>query len=377
MTRRVVDPLLPTTMVGSYPRPQWYTYQLHGRDIWDAFKVRPHHEAFVDCVRALLKDQENAGLDIVTDGQVWFDDYGGAIGSFVWYWYERIPGFSAVKHVRPNVVKGGGSDYDIERWTEWGGSAVTGPVERGPLHLADLFRIAQRNTQKPVKMSVGAGAINLGYHVYLDYCKSIKDLAYALAPIFNSELKELVAAGCQFIQYEDLGAWLPINTGNKDDAKWVVDVVNRIVDGVDAKIAWHFCYGNNSGSAATHAWGANQGYAAALPYLQDANVHQFVLDFALRKMADIDALQHLAADKEVAVGVIDVRTTQIETPEIVADRIRKVVEVVPEERVYLTTDCGMRHLPRFNAYSKLKAMAHGAQIVRRELAGESAGMPTV
>ena len=104
-----------------------------------------------------------------------------------------------------------------------------------------------------------------------------------------------------------------------------------------------------------------------LPYFYDVPVDQFVLDFANREMVDVDCLASIPADKEVAVGVIDVRTTMVESPEQVADRIRKVIAVVPPERVYLTTDCGLRPLPRMVARMKLKALADGAQIVREEI----------
>ena len=91
--RQIVETILPTTMVGSYPRPRWFHYQLLGRDIRVAFKHVDHAEAFADATRVVIQDQEAAGLDIVTDGQMYFDDYMGAIGSFCWYMYERIPGF--------------------------------------------------------------------------------------------------------------------------------------------------------------------------------------------------------------------------------------------------------------------------------------------
>ena len=94
-------PLLPTTMVGSYPRPAWFTHQLEGRDILEAFKVIHHKEAFEDAVGVVLHDQELAGLDILTDGQMWFDDYAMGIGSFLWYWFERIEGFGREKLPTP------------------------------------------------------------------------------------------------------------------------------------------------------------------------------------------------------------------------------------------------------------------------------------
>ena len=93
--------ILPTTMVGSYPRPLWFTQQLAGRDVLEAFKVASHAEAFHDATRTVIKDQEDAGLDVLTDGQMWFDDYHMGIGSFLWYWLERTKGFSPEKLPHP------------------------------------------------------------------------------------------------------------------------------------------------------------------------------------------------------------------------------------------------------------------------------------
>jgi methionine synthase II (cobalamin-independent) len=94
---RVVETILPTTMVGSYPRPQWYKQQLLGRDVRVAFKEVQHEEAYHDAVATVVRDQEEAGLDIVTDGNMWYDDYVGSIGAFCWYMYERIPGFEPAR----------------------------------------------------------------------------------------------------------------------------------------------------------------------------------------------------------------------------------------------------------------------------------------
>lgn len=363
--RRIVDAILPTTMVGSYPRPHWFNYQLLGRDVRVAFKHAPHAEAYADATAAAVHDQEQAGLDIVTDGQMYFDDYVGGIGSFCWYMYERIGGFDPAKEEHPSALGTEARTKEIELLSDWGGVVNSGPVTHGPIRLADLYGIANRYATRPMKVSVGAGPVNLAWHVYFKHYKDARELSYALAPIFNSEMKDLVAAGASFLQYEDLGAWLPLFTGNDDDFKWIVDVVTKCVDGVDAKVAWHFCYGN--------AWGNRlaglfpRGYEAVLPHLYETPVDQFVLDFANREMADIDALRSLPEDKEVAIGVIDVRTTMVETPEQVAERIRKVLEVVPAERVYLTTDCGLRNLPRIVCQMKLQALVEGARIVRGEL----------
>ena len=249
--------------------------------------------------------------------------------------------------------------------SDWGGVINSGPVTHGPIRLVDLYKIASQYTDKPIKVSVGAGPVNLAWHVYFEHYKDPEELCRALAPIFNEEMKALAAAGADFLQYEDLGAWLPLFTKDKGDFKWIADVVRTCIEGVDAKIAWHFCYGNAWGNRLAGLFPA--GYEAVLPHLYDLPIDQFVLDFANRDMVDIAALKDLPKDKEVAIGVIDVRTSMIETPEEVAARIRKVIEVVPPERVYLTTDCGMKPLARIVARVKLKALADGAQIVRKEL----------
>jgi 5-methyltetrahydropteroyltriglutamate--homocysteine methyltransferase len=365
MQTRIVDTILPTTMVGSYPRPHWFTQQLLGRDVRVAFKEVQHEEAYDDAVATVIRDQEEAGLDIVTDGNMWYDDYVGVIGSFCWYMYERIGGFEPAKEPHPSEVGAAVRTKEVELLADWGGVINSGPVERGPIRLTDLYRIAERHATKPLKVSVGAGPVNLAWHVHFQHYKDAKEISYALAPIFNAEMKDLVAAGATFLQIEDLGAWLPLFTNDDKDYEWIADVIAQCVDGVDAKIAWHFCFGNAWGNALSGIFPT--GYATVLPYFYDVPVDQFVLDFANREMVDVDLLKSLPEDKEVGIGVLDIRTTQIESPEEVAERIRKVIAVVPPERVYLTTDCGMKPLPRMVAKMKLKALAEGAAIVRGEI----------
>jgi methionine synthase II (cobalamin-independent) len=361
----ITSTVLPTTMVGSYPRPYWFTQQLLGRDIHVAFKEVRHEEAYHDATEVTIRDQEDAGLDIVTDGQMYFDDYVGVIGSFCWYMYERIPGFQPAKEKHPLEAYATVRTKEIELFADWGGVVNSGPVEPGPIRLTDLYQIAAKYARKPLKVSVGAGPVNLAWHVYFKHYKNSEDLSRALAPIFNAEMKALVQAGAKYLQIEDLGAWIPLFTGNEGDYKWIAEVIAQCVDGVDAKIAWHFCFGNAWGNALSGIF--PKGYETVLPHYYDVPIDQFVLDFANREMAGIEALKELPKDKEVQVGVLDIRTMMIETPEQVAERIRKVLKVLPAERVVLSTDCGMKPLPRMVARMKLKALAEGAAIVRKEL----------
>ena len=367
MPKKIVDTILPTTMVGSYPRPQWFTQQLLGRDVRVAFKEVKHEEAYHDATHAVIADQEEAGLDIVTDGQMSYDDYVGVIGSFCWYMYERIPGFDPAREPHPLEASAESRDKIVELLADWGGVINSGKVEHGPIRLADLYKIAAKYATKPLKVSVGAGPVNLAWHVYFEHYKNPKELCYALVPIFNAEMKSLVEAGATYLQLEDLGAWLPLFTGDEADYEWISDVIGQCCEGVDAKIGWHFCFGN--------AWGNDilsgnfpEGYQTVLPHFWDTpGIDQFVLDYANRDMAGIEFLKNLPADKEVQVGVLDIRSMMVETPEQVAARARKVLEYVPADRVTLSTDCGMKPLPRTIAKMKLKALADGAKIVRAEI----------
>ena len=367
MTAKIVDQILPTTMVGSYPRPHWFKHQLLGRDIRVAFKEVQHEEAYIDAVATVIRDQEEAGLDIVTDGNMWYDDYVGVIGSFCWYMYERIGGFDPAREPHPSAVGAKERNKGVELLDDWGGVINSGPVTHGPIRLADLYKISSAHSKVPVKVSVGAGPANLAWHAYFQHYKNAKDLTKALCPIFNAEMKALVAAGAKYLQFEDLGAWLPLFTGNKDDYKWIRESVEMCCDGVDAKIGWHFCFGN--------AWGndilsANfpEGYQTVLPYFfGTAGIDEFVLDYANRDMAGIEFLKNLPANQGVQVGVLDIRTNAIETPEKVAGRIRQVLKSVPADKVTLSTDCGMKPLARMVAKMKLHALADGAAIVRKEI----------
>jgi 5-methyltetrahydropteroyltriglutamate--homocysteine methyltransferase len=358
--------LLPTTMVGSYPRPAWFTQQLHGRDLLEAFKVASHAEAFHDATRAVIREQEDAGLDILSDGQMWFDDYSMGIGSFLWYWLERIEGFSKEKLPHPARAKAKGRD--IWALDEAGGVAVTGPIARGPVRMALLYQWAQSHTSKPIKACVGAGPVQLSTlaHFHGGPVRDRYELSRALADVFRAEIAELVAAGCKHIQLEDLGAWMPHLSGDKDWA-WVCEIVDRTMADIPAGIekAWHFCLGN--------AWGnklqgmTRGGYREVMPHYLGVKVDAYVLDFACREMEDADLLRALPSDKRVHVGVIDIRHLEIEHPEQVAVRVRKVLEHIDAERVTLTTDCGLKQLPRTVAREKLRALAAGAAIVRDEL----------
>jgi 5-methyltetrahydropteroyltriglutamate--homocysteine methyltransferase len=311
----------------------------------------------------------------VTDGNMWYDDYVGVIGSFCWYLYERIPGFEPTRNPHPSMVNAGPSAGKTFL-DDWGGVINNGAVDKGgdALRWPDLYDIAKKAAgDVPVKVSVGAGPANLAWHVYFDknsFYKNAKDLTMALVPIFNKEMKELVKHGAKYLQIEDLGAWLPLFSNNQDDYKWIRESIEGMCDGVDAKIGWHFCFGN--------AWGndilsANfpQGYQTVLPHFWNTEgVDEFVLDYANRHMDGVEFLKNCPKNKGVQVGVLDIRTTMVETPNMVADRVRKILKGgLGADQITLSTDCGMKPLARMVAKLKLNALAEGAAIVRKEVGG--------
>ena len=152
MRTKVTDTILPTTMIGSYPKPRWFEeYNLEGADLLEWWKLEKHFQAYRDATAACIKDQEIAGLDIVTDGQMHFDQYGGGIGSFVWYWYERLGGFSKGKLPNPIArgIEASGDDLSQAAWMhDWGGTAVTDKVSRGiPGRLGEMYEIGRADRQ--------------------------------------------------------------------------------------------------------------------------------------------------------------------------------------------------------------------------------------
>ncbi len=371
MPKKVVDRIMPTTMVGSYPRPGWFQHQLLGRDVRVAFKEVAHEEAYIDAVGTIIAEQEEAGLDIVTDGNMWYDDYVGVIGSFCWYLYERIPGFDPARNPHPST-QGADPSQGGTLLDDWGGVINTGPVDTGEdkLRWTDLFQIAKSKANVPVKVSIGAGPANLAWHVYFNegsHYKSPKDLTFALCPIFNKEMKNLVAQGAEYLQIEDLGAWLPLFTNDENDYKWIRESIEMMCDGVDAKIGWHFCFGN--------AWGNDilsgsfpDGYQTVLPhYWNTEGIDEFVLDYANRDMAGIEFLANCPKDKGVQVGVLDIRTNMLESPDMIAERVRTVIKHLSPEQATLSSDCGLKPLPRMVARMKLAALAEGTAIVRKEI----------
>jgi 5-methyltetrahydropteroyltriglutamate--homocysteine methyltransferase len=328
-------PILPTTMVGSYSMPGWLE-----RLKTDYFARRISRNDLDDIhdtvVKAAIKDQEIAGLDVVTDGELRRDN-------MIDYFVERLPGV----HIDRSSKKFYYDFYD---------SQVIGKIPMASLGLVDDFRFLLANTERATKICI-TGPHSLTKRIRNKHYPDEAALATDIARVMNMELKELVKSGAKLIQIDE-----PYYSGFPEDLDWGVGVLNVLVEGVDAKIAVHICYGNRYGKP---SWEGS--YRYLFPRILGAKIDQLSLEFARRGGEDLELFREFKVPFELGAGVIDVKTHVSETPDIVAQRIRKVIEFVPADRVVILPDCGLFHVPRDIAFAKLRSMVQGAQIVRKEL----------
>ena len=338
-------PLLPTSVIGSYALPAWFWTAVEQMDE-DRFGTTEIKETFDDAVNVALMDQQRAGVDVITDGEMrrWY---------FVQSFYRRFEGLEARATLRKTGVYG----YDsVPRW--W-------PVERirvpDGLGIVEEYQYAKAVSEKPLKATC-PGPLTLTIHIGLKDDTIYKDrmeLAYEFADCVNRELKGLVEAGATFIQLDEPS--FSIVPGSSED--WI-DLFNRTVGGVDAKIGLHICFGN-LGSRPR----GKRRYGWMLEDILRSKADQISLEFANREMIETEICKEIAEVKEVAAGIIDVKSFYLETAEDVAERVRQILEHVPPEKLWITPDCGFFQLPRWLAFQKLKRMVEGVNIVRRELTG--------
>ena len=182
-------------------------------------------------------------------------------------------------------------------------------------------------------------------------------LIAALLPLVNREMKALVEAGVDFIQLDE-----PSFACHPEQPEHFLEVIARTVDGVRAKVSMHLCFGNYRGRAV--GW---RSYRPLFPHLARAAVQQLALEFASREMAEIELAREIKPPMELAVGLVDVKNTWVEPPELVAERLRLVLEHIEPERVHVTPDCGFAQTARFLACRKLANMVEGVRLVRKEL----------
>jgi 5-methyltetrahydropteroyltriglutamate--homocysteine methyltransferase len=331
--------LFPTSVIGSYSVPEWLERlktDYHQRRISGAYMQQIHEVA----IKAALKDQERAGVDIVTDGELRRDND-------VDYFLARMPGVEI-----PHLAKAFYYDYYE--------AVVRHPIpeDAPPLGLVEDFLFTREYTDRPVKVAL-TGPFTLARRVRNEAYADEADLVMAFAHVLNAEARALTAAGATMLQIDE-----PLLAGYRDRVDLVVRAVNAVVEGASAQWALHVCYGNRY---ARPAWEGH--YDFLFPSILEARVDQILLEFARKGYDDLDLFKRHPAQLTLGLGVIDVKSEQVESADLVASRIRRALRVLPPERVTVNPDCGLRHLPPDVARAKLRAMAAGAAIARQDVTG--------
>jgi 5-methyltetrahydropteroyltriglutamate--homocysteine methyltransferase len=339
--------LLQTTVVGSYPQPDWLVNRdmlsklvprTRLREIWrvpEPFLEQAQDDATVLAIR----DMERAGIDIITDGEMRRESYSNRFATALEGIDDEHPG---------QIVNRSGQRTTVPR--------VVGKIRRSrPVERRDM-EFLRANTDRLAKITL-PGPFTMGQQVKDEFYKDAEAMCMDYAAAVNEEAHDLVKAGADVIQLDE--PWL---RNNPEEAKlYAVKVINRALDGLTVPTVVHLCFGY----AAVVRGGKPTGYAF-LPQLADSIAQQISIESAQPKI-DLGVLKELAP-KKIMLGVIDLADPEVETPQTVADRIRAGLKHVPADKLLPAPDCGMKYLPRATAFGKLRALAAGAAIVRNELA---------
>ena len=339
--------MLQTMIVGSLPRPTWLVPpgQMYVKPQLGGEMLR---EAYDDAVRIALADQQEAGIDIVTDGEQRRRHY-------IWGFAEGLDGIDFSRLVK---IQTRGNRYG--RLVE--AARVVAPIRRKGSILRDALRFAKAHIDKPIKVTL-PGPMTTADTLADEYYKDRRTLASELAKVLNEEAFELAEAGCDIVQFDE-----PCFNIYLDEVEeWGIRTLEEAAKGIRAKKAVHICYGygvdivlrwKNSNTDWSHYW-------RTLPLLRTSTIDMISVECAA---SGVDpAVLAEAKGKDLMVGVIDVGTEDIENAATVAQRIRTAMQYVDSDRLYPCTDCGMIPRSRTAARGKMKSLADGAWIVRSEL----------
>src|SRR5580698_8738276 len=368
-----LNKILPTTITGSLPRPSWYTENLGIKSFLDAMVTSRFREQYVDALSVYLREQEIAGLDIVTDGDCRFDqDIGGQ--SWTSYPPHHMDGFE-VTHPKLAKVGAGGiafprghilHDYLEARVMP----RLVGPVGRGEMQYTEIWKAAQRLTNKPVKFGTVTPEL-VAFAVQDSHYKDVTDRIMALSDAFNEELHDLADAGCRVIQLEEPQIHLLAARKFVDkviNPEFMLKVFNNTVRGLRAKTeVWcHTCCGNPSQQ---RMFAEIQSYKPALELLNQVDADVITFEMVSSGATELDDVCRAIDTKKIGIGVIDHHTLQVESPEEVADLARLALKHIPAERLVLSSDCGMGRegMSRRHAFYKMVALVQGTNLVRQEL----------
>jgi 5-methyltetrahydropteroyltriglutamate--homocysteine methyltransferase len=343
-----IPALFPTTLVGSLPQPDWlidrkklagrFPPRVRAKELW---RIPQAHleEAQDDATIIAIRMQEEAGLDIVTDGEIRRESYSNEFAT-------ALDGVDLDRH--GTALDRSGHPVPVPR--------VVGPIRRRHAVMVRDLEFLKRHTTRPVKVTV-PGPFTMSQQAQIDHYGGSRHLAavdYAVA--LNAEIRDLFASGADFVQIDE-----PYMQARPDEARqYGVEVLNRALEGIEGTTIVHICFGY---AAIIHARPSAYSF---LPELAGVHCDQISLETA---QPDLDcSILRTLAGKKILLGVLDLGRAGIETPEIVAARLRRALPYVPAADIVAAPDCGMKYLSREVAFGKLKAMVAGAAMLRAEMA---------
>ncbi len=341
-----INTLLPTSLVGSYAQPDWlidraklagrFPPRVRARELW---RIAPEFldEAQDDATLLAIRDQERAGLDIITDGEMRRESYSNRFATALEGVDIDNPGTALDRSGHPNPVP-----------------RVTGKIRRKHAVEVRDTEFLRANTDRRIKMTV-PGPFTMSQQAQNDFYDSPAEMALDYAKAVNEEIRDLFAAGADIVQIDE-----PYMQARPEKAReYGLEALNAALDGITGETAVHICFGY---AAIIHE--RPEGYSF-LPEFAKCPVHDVSIETA---QSNLDcAILGTLPDKRIILGVLDLSTHEVETPETVAARIRRALPYVSADRVVVAPDCGLKYLPRDVAFGKMAAMVKGAEIVRKEL----------
>jgi 5-methyltetrahydropteroyltriglutamate--homocysteine methyltransferase len=339
--------LFPCTIVGSYVQPEWlidrkklagqFPPRTRMKELW---RIDPEflQAAQDDAVEMAVRDQERAGMDVVTDGEVRRESYSNHVANALEGVDLDQPGTALDRH---------GSTVPVPR--------IAGPINwKGPICVEDV-KFLRSITDRQIKITV-PGPFTASQQAQDDYYDKPRDAAMAYADAINAEMKALFEAGADVVSIDE-----PYMQARSDAARdYGVEAVNQALKGIKGKTCLHICFGY-----AEIIKDRPEGGYSFLPELENTDIDQISIETAQSNL-DCKILESLPS-KEILLGVLNLGTHEVETPNEIADRVRRALPHIDKERVILAPDCGFKYSPRSSAFGKLKAMSEAAEILRQEL----------
>ncbi len=379
MFTATANQILPCTITGSWPRPRWYDMSMWGRPLDTCMMDVRFREKFQDALATVLSDQERAGIDILTHGDLHCDD---DMAGRSWHHYplQRWTGFEG-DYLQSEATRSPWLRYPPgtllnEIYTGWRWPRVVDKVEHRPLDYAKIWRLAQARTDLPVRFgTVCSQVMGLFLDLHTPKYKDTREVVWDMAVAMNKELLALRDAGCKCIQLEEPSMHFWANTYGRDhdEVKFMVQAYNREVQGLEDVELWiHTCWGNPNMQRVIE----NDSYRESFQlYLEACHSDVWTVEMKDRNLREIELFAPLKGHlkKKICIGVVSHRALQVESAEQVAGTIREALKHIAPEQLIVSSDCGFgrQGCNRDIAFFKTVAIAQGTNLVRREL-----GLPT-